>query len=352
MLSANMIRNQTKCINGIYFPNSKFISHITSIYPTIWESVPLYCIKRVTNPSLYCVLTAHPVSPLFMPGTARKKNILNVSAYAGYIVVVISIVYMWSLRDQNLIRAADGIGYWLGIVGSLFMLALLFYPLRKRIRFLKNTGSVKFWFQTHMLFGVLGPLLVLFHSNFTLGSLNGRIALFCTLTVSSSGLIGRYLYSKFHYGMHGQKATVASLQSDISTMSSDSSRHLSFVHTINERLRPFEEKVLARSHRVIPSVIGAFSAPFTIIGIRRELKAYIQREVNTAVDESETLSQHKDHLLQTAENYLAQRIAAYRKLAQISGCERLFGLWHVVHYPLFLVMLLAAIVHIYAVHAY
>jgi len=267
-------------------------------------------------------------------------------------VVAVSIIYMWSLRDQNLIRAADGIGYWLGIVGSLLMVALLFYPLRKRIRFLKNTGSVKFWFQTHMLFGVLGPLLVLFHSNFNLGSLNGRIALFCTLTVSSSGLIGRYLYSKFHYGMHGQRATIVSLQSDISAMSSSSSRLLSFVDTINERLRPFEEKVLARSTTVLPSVIGALAAPFTIIGIRRELKAYIQSEVDSAASESETVSLHKEHLLQSAQQYLTQRIAAYRKFAQVSGCERLFGLWHVIHYPLFLVMVFAAIVHIYAVHAY
>ena len=267
-------------------------------------------------------------------------------------MVAVSIVYMWSLRDQNLIRAADGIGYWLGIVGSLLMVALLFYPLRKRIRFLKNTGTVKFWFQTHMLFGVLGPLLVLFHSNFNLGSLNGRIALFCTLTVSSSGLIGRYLYAKFHYGMHGQRATITSLQTDIHNMSSDSSRLLSFVNTINERLRPYEEKVLARSSKVMPSVLGALSAPFAIIGIRRELKTYIQNEVDAAAQESETLSLHKDHLQQSAQQYLARRIAAYRKFAQVSGGERLFGLWHVVHYPLFLVMVFAAIVHIYAVHAY
>ena len=267
-------------------------------------------------------------------------------------MVAASIVYMWTLRDQNLIRAAEGLGYWLGIVGSLLMVALLFYPLRKRIRFLKNTGSVKFWFQTHMLFGVLGPLLVLFHSNFNLGSLNGRIALFCTLTVSSSGLIGRYLYSKFHYGMHGQRATIASLQSDISAMSSGSSRLLSFVNTINERLRPYEEKVLQRSTRVLPSVIGALSASFTIIGIRRELNAYIQSEVEIAARDSETLSLHKEHLLQSAQQYLAQRLVAYRRFAQISGCERLFGLWHVIHYPLFLVMVFAAIIHIYAVHAY
>jgi hypothetical protein len=41
-----------------------------------------------------------------------------------------------------------------------------------------------------------------------------------------------------------------------------------------------------------------------------------------------------------------------RKFAQFLMFERLFSIWHVVHYPLFVVLVVAVIVHIVAVHMY
>jgi NADH:ubiquinone oxidoreductase subunit 2 (subunit N) len=40
------------------------------------------------------------------------------------------------------------------------MLALLLYPLRKRLRILHFLGPTKVWFRTHMILGLVGPLLV------------------------------------------------------------------------------------------------------------------------------------------------------------------------------------------------
>ena len=40
------------------------------------------------------------------------------------------------------------------------------------------------------------------------------------------------------------------------------------------------------------------------------------------------------------------------KLAGLRLFERLFGLWHVVHIPVFLLMIVTAIVHIFVVHWY
>ena len=291
-------------------------------------------------------------TPVLIKKPFDKKLLLNTATIFGYVGVAAAIIFLWSVREQNLIRAADGIGYWLGIAGSTLMLILLIYPLRKRIRLLKNLGSVKIWFQTHMLFGVLGPLLVLFHSNFNLGSLNGRIALFCTLTVASSGLIGRYLYAKFHYGMHGQRATLRSLQTDISKLSEQSTSLFSFVSSINERLKPFEEKVFRQSDKVLQSVAGVFSAPFIVLKLRWELGRYLKSEIQAAALESEVIADNRERLLVTSQQYLRRRLDTSLKFSQLSGCERLFSLWHIVHYPLFLVMVFAAIVHIFAVHAY
>ncbi|MEZ5552687.1 MAG: hypothetical protein R3E82_17535 [Pseudomonadales bacterium] len=287
------------------------------------------------------------------PAVARYSGgIMKLATVVGYALVGISIALLWSVREQNLIRAQDGLGYWLGIIGGSLMLLLLIYPLRKRIRWLAGLGSVKAWFRTHMIFGVVGPLLILFHSNFVLGSLNGRIALFATLIVAASGIIGRYLYGKIHYGMYGQRATLMSLQAEVEIEPAPTSRMFSIVALVDERLKPYERRVLERSSRMLPSVLDALCTPLLAVRLKWSLKRALQREVDARAAESAVLAQHRERLLKAAEDYLSRRLTTYRRYAQISGCERLFSLWHIVHFPLFLVMVVAAIVHVFAVHAY
>jgi hypothetical protein len=262
----------------------------------------------------------------------------------------VSVAAAWSARERNLIRAEDGLGYALGIVGASLMLLLLVYPLRKRIRALDRLGSVRFWFRTHMVFGILGPLLILLHSNFVLGSLNSRIALFCTLIVASSGIVGRHLYAKIHYGVYGQRATLASLRSDIAAASARTNGGVRYGQLIDERLAPLEQRALERSKKVLPSLSDAFCAPLVAWRLERALVRAIRAELEGF---SPALSADaRDRLLPSAKSALAKRLGTYRKLAQLSGCERLFSLWHIVHFPLFLVMVLAALVHVIAVHAY
>ena len=114
--------------------------------------------------------------------------------------------------------ARDGHGYWLGIAGASAMLLLLLYPLRKRMKSLRGLGSVGGWFRLHMVLGVIGPALILFHSNFKLGSLNSNVALFSMLTVAASGLIGRYLYGRVHLGLYGRRAEIEELLTDVDNL--------------------------------------------------------------------------------------------------------------------------------------
>ena len=55
---------------------------------------------------------------------------------------------------------------------------------RKRFRFLQILGATRHWFRLHMIFGLLGPLLILYHSNFHLGSFNSRVAFYAMLLVA------------------------------------------------------------------------------------------------------------------------------------------------------------------------
>lgn len=111
----------------------------------------------------------------------------------------------WRLPTERYITPERGWGYALGIVGGSCMVLLLLYSARKRIAWLRPLGPTGRWFEIHMLLGVVGPLCILFHSNFNLGAVNSNVALLCMLTVAGSGFIGRYLYARMHFSRRAQQ---------------------------------------------------------------------------------------------------------------------------------------------------
>ena len=50
--------------------------------------------------------------------------------------------------------------------------------------------------------------------------------------------------------------------------------------------------------------------------------------------------------------YIDDRLAATRRVVEFAAFERLFSLWHALHLPLFLMLLIAGVVHVVAVHVY
>lgn len=96
--------------------------------------------------------------------------------------------------------SGKGFGHWLGYVGTGFMLATLFYPLRTRCGLLKGWGAQSSWLTLHLWVGVIGATLVTYHAAF---KLDRWVALACYAmwTVVLSGAIGRYLYGMIHSGI-------------------------------------------------------------------------------------------------------------------------------------------------------
>ena len=97
-----------------------------------------------------------------------KRPLERLLPFAFAIAVAGALAFGWLGREEQHLSPEEGTGYWLGIAGAVTMLMLLLYPLRKRIKALRHLGSVKSWFRAHMLLGILGPTLILFHANFGL----------------------------------------------------------------------------------------------------------------------------------------------------------------------------------------
>jgi hypothetical protein len=247
---------------------------------------------------------------------------------------------------RDYINPESGIGYWLGITGGSLMLLLLIYPLRKRQSGIQAVGSVKGWFRAHMMLGIVGPGLVLYHCNFSLGATNSNVALFCMVFVAGSGLVGRYLYARIHNGLYGQRAKLAELHVEADRLRESAGL---------TRLLPELIAVLDASEKRITRGKGlsrAFRAMFVEWTERRRLSTYVSRALRNASARRAVIADHAENLRSAALRYGAHRLSAARRVAEFEACERLFSLWHVMHIPLFILMIIAAVVHVVAVHVY
>ncbi len=258
----------------------------------------------------------------------------------------------WFFSPTNFISPESGIGYALGIVGSSMMAIMLIYPMRKRIRALRFLGSIKNWFRAHMMLGVVGPTLIVVHTNFSLGSLNGRVALFTMIIVASSGYVGRYLYRQIHHGLYGHRASLRELQTNSEQLRDNSSLvRLGFEH-LGDQLTALEQEI----DRPATSMLGGVFRPFRLTWATRFIKVRIMRQVRVQLKqqskESDVIKAQQQRLLKTTNRYLTQRLKVSRQIITFRLYERMFSLWHVLHIPLFVILVITVIIHIYAVHAY
>ena len=128
------------------------------------------------------------------------------------IVVACLLAWGYHAHLERYITPQRGVGYWLGITGGSMMLLLLLYSVRKRYRWLNWLGGIPAWFEFHMILGILGPVLIMFHSNFHLGATNSNVALISMLLVAGSGVVGRYIYTRLHARLEGHEYTLEQLK--------------------------------------------------------------------------------------------------------------------------------------------
>lgn len=274
------------------------------------------------------------------------------SAFYGYSLTAIAIGVGWLVRDRGIVNPEEGIGYWLGIIGGSMMLLLLLYPLRKRIKIFRFLGATTHWFRVHMVLGIAGPLLVLYHCNFQLGSFNSQVALLCMLLVAGSGVIGRHMYAQIHRGLYGQKTTLEELRGDLAESMKQS-------HGLATLMPVFAAKLDALSNEVRgDAVTGSLSIGTSLVWIfkrfvvRFTLTATAHRELSARATESPSVARDFGRLKQASSSYICNFSRLTGQVAQFTLYERLFSLWHVLHLPLFYMMVISALVHVLAVHMY
>jgi hypothetical protein len=328
----------------------------------------------VTAPSARIAPAAQPVAPAAKPVPASSPAVASrtaplaaasrvepeikpkrrlITAGRVFSLLVVALLYVgWNFPTERYITPKRGMGYALGIIGGSLMLVLLLYSLRKRYTWLRFLGPTPSWFRFHMVLGILGPLCILYHSNFTTGATNSNVALFAMLTVAGSGLIGRYIYAHIHHGLYGSKLQLSELRARAENLHALSGR-IGFLPELVSRLESAEQRLLKSGPKA--PLLGFAKPPVVAVKatvMRWRLHFYVRRSLRAVARRSTVMAAERQHLQSVACAYVDRRLAASRRVAGFEGYERLFSLWHALHIPLIFMMIIAAVIHIVAVHVY
>jgi hypothetical protein len=286
------------------------------------------------------------------PKPPRKQKSVWKSDVAIYLLLVVMVVGAWQFSRLGLFSASDDVGYWIGVAGGVMMLILFGYPLRKHFAFARNWGHMKWWFWFHMALGIGGPWLILVHSTFRVGSLNAGVALYSMIIVALSGVVGRFIYRHVNKGLRGEEIGLQELQVFAGLHKDDARSRLSFAPEVEARLKAFEELQLKAKAGWGTYLLQVFWLPVQrwrayrdcVVALRAPLKRLAK---HNGWPRAELIKHHR-RALKLVGSYLDAVVG----VAQFTAYERLFALWHVAHIPFVYLMVISAIVHVIAVHAY
>lgn len=259
---------------------------------------------------------------------------------------------VWQLSRMELYSARSDTGYWMGVGGGVLMLLLFAYPLRKRWPALARVGKAKHWFVVHMVLGIFGPLTILAHCSFRIGSVNAGVALFSMLVVALSGIAGRFIYLRIHRGLGGELETFEAQRRNLGFNAEAVHTALHFAPRAEARLLALDRYAALPGDGWIEHNRRLLMLPLVM---RRE-RQWCKRETTRALAAVAPERGWDAATLATRQRRARRLIAAYTagvlRVAQLSAYTRLFSLWHLLHVPFVVVMVLCAIAHVVAVHAY
>ncbi len=293
---------------------------------------------------------------------SNKDRSHRVRLLAGWVVAILLVVALaaygydyYTLSSaarpfspkHAVLRPSGSIGLKLGFLGLGMFLAIFVYPLRKKWAWLGRQGSARHWLDFHVLLGVSAPFVIAFHSSFKFHGFAG-IAFWIMLSVSLSGLVGRYLYSQIPRRVNAAEISLSELQ-EIQTQLSErlAQQNLLPQADLRSLLRlPSKESVsrLPMPVALVYMMLLDLARVFRVAAIRRHALPFGQKLTTLA------------GFLPTSNAGLERAIALAREEASLakrvlflSRSQQVFHLWHVVHKPFSYSFAVLALIHIVVV---
>jgi len=269
-----------------------------------------------------------------------KKSFLFY-AYVMFFLVVAGLVtwgreyYMSPLAKKvrhplhATLRQSGTWGHLFGILGTVFMLLLLLYSVRKRFRFARHWGHLNLWLRVHIFLGITGPVLVLMHTVFKFSGIVS-LSFWSMVLVVLSGMIGKYIYELIPRSLSGMELNRIELEAEEIGLTFEMRKLIPADHRFWQLL------AVNDASDVPPSILASLFLFIEKIKIRRRFSRLL-KEFNEIG--------HKKR--KTLLALMVQRRMFIRKTQLLKQTMKVVDYWHLVHKPFVIIMFLILILHVY-----
>ncbi len=235
------------------------------------------------------------------------------------------------MPEHRLFRPSGLVGLPLGIAGAIAMISTLPYAARKRWRPLARFGPTSKWLEVHIFFGIVGPVLVTFHTAF---KFNGGVSVgyWLMMTVWASGFVGRYLYVRIPKTIRGIELSRSEIEAELAGTRAGLAME-SLPAAARAALDEFDRSVEPQPGRP-PGLLDLF---FGELRVRTRL--FLMRRHLRAAGADLTA-------IHAVVARASEHATLVRRISHLQRTRRLFELWHVFHRPLVYGMFLIVGLHV------
>jgi hypothetical protein len=260
--------------------------------------------------------------------------VLPTPLYAVLALELVALVIVY----RGDVPASSPLGHGIGWAGTASMLIMHVYSVRRRVRALAHLGKLRYWLQFHIFMGLQGALLVTFHSVHlkTVGNIAG-ITIVLTLVVVLSGIFGRYLFSLIPKNLNGERLGAREIEAELAEMAP----------VFKRSAQPSIEAAVAEIEKSTPLDQKASLIEL----VKEDLRARRAfAHLNHAIRQARRSASSGE--LEEFCDLMRRRGLLARRLAMLTGAERLFRNWTVMHKPLTYLLAGAVVLHIVAHYIY
>lgn len=240
--------------------------------------------------------------------------------------------------DYEFLRSAGPWGLGLGITGTALILMNLTFLLRRRIRSFRRFGALRVWMDMHVVTGLLGPLLIVYHTAFQPRSTVAITAAVSLGVLVATGLVGRFIYAMVPHTVAGVEMTRGELDRHLTQVR----EHLRTVVAPDDAVWARLDHLSRAPNRIPRSHLGCllmlpwFAIESVVLRLRlrrlgRELAA---RAAHTPHEADATLKDVREFVLTRKRLHI---LAVYRELLRW---------WRSIHRVFAVLMVVTATLHV------
>jgi hypothetical protein len=245
------------------------------------------------------------------------------------------------------LKPSGRIGIRLGFIGLTIFAGIFLYPIRKRWAWLARQGNSKHWLDVHILLGLTAPFVIAFHSSFKFSGFAG-MAFWIMVAVSTSGVVGRYLYGQIPRRVNAAEMSLNELRE----VQEQLTKELSAQKLIDRAaLQPMFRAPTAEQVARLPMLVAVgymmwldALRPFHIARLRLRTIGALQ-----AVTTCFGFFRTSNHDLERVIDVAREQASLSKRVLFLSRAQQVFHLWHVVHKPFSYSFVVLALIHIVVV---